>query len=191
MGWPSATGVDQNSCSGTYAQKSPMPGPSSRMRTVSPVYSTAAAVPERTLNAGGCPTRGTRDPPDGEVDDPIRLTLVWYLKVGAARASHEQRTGQSLQQLALQHVVVTDERRHKRPTAWSYTSRGLPACWIRPRSMTTTRSASASASSCEWVTCTNVTPRRFWRLLSSLRMRSRSKRSSADNARRAAARSAR
>ena len=61
------------------------------------------------------------------------------------------------------------------------TSRAVAACSILPWFITTTRSASAIASSWLWVTWMKLMPSRVCRLFSSSRMRTRRKGSSADN----------
>ena len=56
-------------------------------------------------------------------------------------------------------VVVADEAGDEGGRGALNTSRGAPACSIRPSFITTTRSASAIASSWLWVTWMKVMPR--------------------------------
>jgi len=67
-----------------------------------------------------------------------------------------------------------DEVATKRVRGVSYSSRAVPSCSSRPWLSTRTRSASANASSCSWVTNTVVTPARSSAERSSRRVRSRS-----------------
>ena len=67
--------------------------------------------------------------------------------------------------LARQHVLAAEEFRDVAVLGAVITSRAGPAWRILPFSITTTRSASAIASSWVWVTCTKVMPssRCIWR----------------------------